>query len=154
MKEMLWEMIKTFIMDAFNNHIYPGDEYAKAAISEEVHVSYRDSDIEYLSKVEAGLTSSFRKFNPDFIIYNAGTDCMQGDPLGSLNLSPNGVIKRDEIVFNFALKDRIPILMVLSGGYQQINAPTIADSIENLINKFGLLSKNFSNKAEGNFERN
>jgi hypothetical protein len=29
--------------------------------------------------------------------------------------------------------------MVLSGGYQKISAPTIADSIENLINKFNFL---------------
>jgi len=29
--------------------------------------------------------------------------------------------------------------MVLSGGYQLINAPTIADSIENLNSKFNLL---------------
>ena len=51
------------------------------------------------------------------------------------------MIRRDEIVFNFALKAQIPILMVLSGGYQQVNAPTIASSIENLINKFNLLNK-------------
>jgi hypothetical protein len=29
--------------------------------------------------------------------------------------------------------------MVLSGGYQQTNAPTIASSIDNLISKFNLL---------------
>jgi hypothetical protein len=28
--------------------------------------------------------------------------------------------------------------MVLSGGYQKTNAPTIAESIENLVHKFGL----------------
>ena len=39
--------------------------------------------------------------------------------------------------------------MVLSGGYQEINAPTIADSIENLNAKFNLL-KNIekSNKMQ------
>lgn len=67
----------------FNNYIYPGDSYAKTAIGEEIHVKYRDSDEEYLEKVKRGIESSLSKFSPDFIIYNAGTDCMQGDPLGS-----------------------------------------------------------------------
>jgi histone deacetylase 11 len=33
------------------------------------------------------------------IIYNAGTDCMKNDPLGDLNISPQGIIKRDELMF-------------------------------------------------------
>ena len=57
----------------------------------------------------------------------------------ALNLSANGIISRDELVFEQAFKNKIPILMVLSGGYQEINAPTIADSIENLNAKFNLL---------------
>lgn len=63
---------------------------------------------------------------------------MQGDPLGNLNLSGSGIIKRDEIVFGLAIEQKIPILMVLSGGYQKSNAPVIADSIENLFHKFDL----------------
>lgn len=40
-------------------------------------------------------------------------------------------------MFEYALrKYKIPIVMVLSGGYQMENAPVIADSIENIVNKF------------------
>lgn len=64
---------------------------------------------------------------------------MINDPLGGMSISAEGIIKRDEIVFEFALeKYKIPIAMVLSGGYQLANAPVIADSIQNLMNKFGL----------------
>ena len=43
-------------------------------------------------------------------------------------------------MFDFAYsKYKVPIVMVLSGGYQMKNAPVIADSIENLVNKFDLL---------------
>ena len=66
----------------FNNNIYPGDSHAKTHIAEEVHVNFSDSDDEYLEKVEKSISEGFRKFKADFIIYNAGTDCMQGDPLG------------------------------------------------------------------------
>lgn len=34
------------------------------------------------------------------------------------------------------LRNNIPICMILSGGYQLINAKVIADSIKNLYNKF------------------
>ncbi len=72
---------------------------------------------------------------------------MQDDPLGNLNLTGEGIIRRDEIVFQLAYEKSIPILMVLSGGYQKINALVIADSIENLIKKFNLNSSfnNLSN---------
>lgn len=58
-----------------------------------------------------------------------------------LNLSKNGIIKRDELLFSIALNENIPILMLLSGGYQKENAPVIADSIENLFVKFDLTNR-------------
>jgi histone deacetylase 11 len=63
---------------------------------------------------------------------------MKGDPLGQLNISPEGVIKRDELMFKMALDRKVPIVMVLSGGYQKTNAPNIAESIDNMISKFNL----------------
>jgi hypothetical protein len=50
-----------------------------------------------------------------------------------------GIIERDEIVFRIASQDfKVPIVMLLSGGYQQTNAPCIALSILNLVRKFNL----------------
>ena len=50
-----------------------------------------------------------------------------------------GVIERDEIVFESVRKRNIPIVMVTSGGYQRSNARIIADSILNLHQK-GLIN--------------
>lgn len=61
-----------------------------------------------------------------------------GDPLGCLDVSPEGVITRDEIVFQWAKERKIPIAMVLSGGYQRSNAEVIANSLNNL-HKKGLI---------------
>lgn len=77
------------------------------------------------------------EFKPQFILYNAGTDIMEGDPLSGLNISPKGVIKRDELVINSAFDRNIPLCMVLSGGYQKSNAECIAKSITNV---FALLN--------------
>ena len=43
-----------------------------------------------------------------------------------------GIVERDQIVFENAVKRNIPIMMVTSGGYQRTTARIIADSIKNL----------------------
>ena len=71
------------------------------------------------------------------VVYNAGTDILDGDPLGACSISPEGIIRRDEKMIGMCLSRKIPVVMVLSGGYQKSNAKNIADSIENLVKKFG-----------------
>ena len=44
-------------------------------------------------------------------------------------------------MFSHALTNHIPIVMLLSGGYQKNNAKIIADSIANLNQKFNLITK-------------
>mmetsp|Transcript_47789 Transcript_47789/g.63131 ORF Transcript_47789/g.63131 Transcript_47789/m.63131 type:complete len:150 (+) Transcript_47789:370-819(+) len=118
---------KYYIIDAYNHGIYPGDDYAAQAISADLRIVHRMGDAEYLSIVEVALEKAFAEFKPDFVVYNAGTDCMVGDPLGDLNLSEQGIINRDELVFKHAYEiNKVPVLMVLSGGYQMSNAPVIA----------------------------
>ncbi len=41
-----------------------------------------------------------------------------------------------------AFENKIPIVMVLSGGYQKSNAPNIAESIDNLVTVFNLKKNN------------
>ena len=50
----------------------------------------------YLQKVQTALEES--DFAPELIIYNAGTDILSGDRLGCLSVSPDGVLRRDELV--------------------------------------------------------
>lgn len=83
------------------------------------------------------LNNDFDKFSPEFVIFNAGTDILEGDPLGGLKISAEGVISRDETVFKLCTSRHIPIVMVLSGGYQKINADIISRSINNLYSKLG-----------------
>ena len=51
-----------------------------------------------MDKISA-ISESMDEFQPDFILYNAGTDIMEGDPLGRLNITHAGVIMRDDYVF-------------------------------------------------------
>ncbi|CAG5943865.1 unnamed protein product, partial [Menidia menidia] len=123
---------RVFIMDMYNRYIYPGDGFAKRAIKRKVELDWGTEDSEYLQKVELHSEGSLNELHPDIIVYNAGTDILDGDPLGGLCISAQGIIKRDEIVFKAARRRGIPILMVTSGGYQKKTARIIADSILNL----------------------
>nr|XP_018916208.1 PREDICTED: histone deacetylase 11 [Bemisia tabaci] len=123
---------KVFIMDVFNREIYPRDSPAKEAIKCMVELESYTSDSEYLDLVERKLERSLHKFHPDILVYNAGTDILSGDPLGRLDISAEGIIRRDEIVFMKARERRVPIVMLTSGGYLKKTAEIISRSILNL----------------------
>ncbi|KAM4581805.1 histone deacetylase 11 isoform 2-T2 [Fundulus diaphanus] len=93
---------RVFIMDMYNHNIYPGDRFAKRAIKRKVELDWDTEDAEYLQKVELHSEGALNEFRPDILVYNAGTDILDGDPLGGLSISPQGIVKRDEIVFRAA----------------------------------------------------
>lgn len=132
---------KVHIVDAFNAQIYPQDNDAFSSVTTPIPLTTPDlkSDLKYLPLIQSQIFQSFYKFHPNFIIYNAGTDCLEGDPLGCMDLSSDGIIKRDEMVFRMAFDHDVPIVMVLSGGYQKKNADIISSSILNLFEKFNLI---------------
>ena len=136
-EEILGESSQVDIFDIYNGSpgFYPSDSYAAQFITYNHPVAHYTNDEEYLSILKTELPKAFEQTKPDFIIYNAGTDIYECDPLGSLSVSRVGIIERDEFVFNLAKEHNIPIIMVLSGGYTQESAGIISDSIINLANK-------------------
>ncbi|XP_031731230.1 histone deacetylase 11 isoform X2 [Anarrhichthys ocellatus] len=79
---------RVYIMDVYNRYIYPGDGYAKKAIKRKVELDWGTEDTEYLQKVELHTDGALNEVRPDIIVYNAGTDILDGDPLGGLSISP------------------------------------------------------------------
>jgi acetoin utilization deacetylase AcuC-like enzyme len=54
---------------------------------------------------------------PDLVFYLAGADPYEGDRLGRLKVSIDGLRERDRIVFS-ACRDRdLPVVVAMSGGY-------------------------------------
>ncbi|KAI1719706.1 histone deacetylase domain-containing protein [Ditylenchus destructor] len=123
---------RVYIFDMYNSDIYPHDSKAKKGIRREIKLVSGTRDSEYLDLLAEGLNAALDEFVPDILVYNAGTDSLIGDPLGLLRITPEGIIRRDEIVFTFAHQSSIPIVMVTSGGYLKKSAKVIADSILNL----------------------
>ncbi|OAY83945.1 Histone deacetylase 2 [Ananas comosus] len=123
---------RVYILDMYNAGIYPFDYEAKRYIDQKIELVSGTVTKDYLGQLDKALEVAKTKFNPELVVYNAGTDILDGDPLGRLKVSPEGVAIRDEKVFQFARERNIPLLMLTSGGYMKSSARVIADSIINL----------------------
>jgi histone deacetylase 11 len=121
------------MFDIFNGHIYPGDYKAARYVKHNHPVEMFVNDGEYLGLLERELPPAIEESSPGLVVYNAGTDVLTGDPLGGMNISAEGIIKRDGFVFRNAIDRKIPILMLLSGGYTRKSAGVIGRSIENIL---------------------
>lgn len=104
-------------------------------------------DTAYLTALQVGLEQVGKSFKPDLIIYVAGMDAHRADRLGKLDLSDEGIEQRDHLVMAWALERRLPIVMVMAGGYfpdldhlTDLQARTVA----RLASYAGLLRKNFT----------
>ena len=84
-------------------------------------------DAEYLTIIDKNLKQLFHQVKPDFVFYLAGVDVLATDKLGKLALSPLGCKQRDELVFNYCLKNNTPVQVSMGGGYS-VNIKDIVDA--------------------------
>lgn len=75
------------------------------------------SDAYYLEALDQSLDSLSSRFEPDLILYLAGADPHEGDRLGRLKLSFDGLEARDRRVMDWAWQRRIPLAFAMAGGY-------------------------------------
>jgi len=82
-------------------------------------------DHAYLIALEQCLDQLNTRFKADCVIYLAGADPHEGDRLGRLKLTKNGMRQRDEAVFQYALDRKLPLAMSMAGGYGKEIASTV-----------------------------
>ncbi len=122
-----------YIYDAYNGNIYPLERDLKPYINYDFPLKHKTGDIEYLNLLKDNLPVAIAESEPDILIYVAGTDIYEHDPLGALSITKEGIIERDAFVFEQALAAKVPIVMLLSGGYHKDSGPIIGASIEGLL---------------------
>jgi acetoin utilization deacetylase AcuC-like enzyme len=74
-------------------------------------------DIEYLDALEQALGELERRFEPGLVLYLAGADPHEGDRLGRLKLTFDGLEARDRRVMDWAWQRRLPLAIAMGGGY-------------------------------------
>jgi acetoin utilization deacetylase AcuC-like enzyme len=75
------------------------------------------TDGPYLQALEHALDELERRFEPGLVLFLAGADPFEGDRLGRLKLSYDGLEARDRRVFDWAWQRRIPLAFSMAGGY-------------------------------------
>ncbi len=89
-------------------------------------------DEAYLQALERALEELAQRFDPGFVIYLAGADPHEGDRLGRLKLTWDGLEARDRRVFDWAWQRGLPIAFAMAGGYGR----RIEDTVHAQVNTF------------------
>ena len=74
-------------------------------------------DDEYLAALARHLPRVLDVHQPDIVFYLAGADPYEGDRLGRLKLTVNGLRTRDRLVFDACRERGLPVAITMSGGY-------------------------------------
>ncbi len=88
----------------------------------------------YLDALDLALVELDSRFRPDAVFYLAGADPHEGDRLGRLKLSYDGLLARDRRVFDWAWTRRLPLTLCMGGGYGH----DIATTVQVQVNTFGV----------------
>jgi acetoin utilization deacetylase AcuC-like enzyme len=112
-----------FTISLHQENNYP---FIKPASSIDVNLPDGCGDPEYLAWLDNALSSGLRQFDPELICYVAGADPFREDQLGGLNLTIEGLKRRDELVFRAARARDIPVMVTYAGGYANRVEDTVA----------------------------
>ncbi len=91
--------------------------FRKEASDLDVELPDGCQDTAYMEALEHALDELQRRFQPGLVLFLAGADPFEGDRLGRLKLTYDGLEARDRRVFDWAWQRRIPLAFCMAGGY-------------------------------------
>ena len=92
---------------------------SKSDLDIELEDNLEDKD--YLDIIKKTLINCMKESDPEIVIFDAGVDIHKDDKLGNLNISSEGLLKRDKLILSFFKKHSIPVATVIGGGYSDDN---------------------------------
>ena len=124
-----------FILSLHGEKNYP---FRKVPSHLDVPLPEGTGDEEYIQALNKSLYQI--NFRPDIIFYQAGVDNLKEDKLGTFNLSFEGLMQRDRMVFSFAKTLNVPVAMAIGGGY----ADPISLTVQAHVNTFKVAREFYS----------
>jgi len=112
-----------FTLSIHGENNYP---FEKAVSDLDVALPDETDDDSYLEQLASALAQMFARFDPQLIIYLAGADPHEGDRLGRLKLSLEGLAARDRMVLDAAQARGLPVALAMAGGYGRSIDDTVA----------------------------
>jgi acetoin utilization deacetylase AcuC-like enzyme len=111
----------TFSIHGANN--FP---FRKEASDLDVALPDGAGDDEYLALLAQHLPVIVEAHRPDLVFYVAGADPYEGDRLGRLKLTMDGLRARDALVFDTCRAAGLPVALSMAGGYAADVEATVA----------------------------
>ncbi len=105
---------RVFTASMHEGNVFPAD---KVPSDLDLALDGGIGDDEYLDTLTEFLRTIDARTTPDILVYVAGTDPFIDDPLGTLQLSREGLLRRDEQVAQFARDIGCALVAVPAGGY-------------------------------------
>jgi len=112
----------------FSMHGERNFPFRKSAGDLDVGLADGCTDDAYLAALEPALDEVWRRLAarpPGLAFYVAGADAHEGDRLGRLKLSAQGLARRDEIVLDALHARAIPAVVLMAGGYGHVVDTTV-----------------------------
>jgi acetoin utilization deacetylase AcuC-like enzyme len=111
----------------FTCSIHQGDLYPEVKQQSDLDIGLPSGmgDEGYLEGLSRHFLPALEVFRPQLLIYVAGADPYQDDQEGQLKLTFEGLERRDEMIFQEARRKRVPVVVVLAGGYARKTADTV-----------------------------
>ena len=106
------ESVFTFSMHGGRN--YP---FHKVPGSLDVELPDGTGDEQFLTLLAEHLPAVLARSQPDLVIYLAGADPHEGDALGRLGLTFDGLARRDAFVIELCREVGLPVAITIAGGY-------------------------------------
>ncbi len=101
-----------FTFSIHGQHNYPT---RKETSDLDVGLPDATTDAAYLEELERGLQQALDRSQPQLVLFVSGADPFEGDRLGRLKLTFEGLRQRDELVFRKCRK--LPVAVSMAGGY-------------------------------------
>jgi len=105
-----------FTFSIHGDHNYP---FRKVPGTLDIALPDGTGDDDYLRALEPAVSRLLAEFRPGLVFYLAGADPHEGDRLGRLRLTHQGLRRRDELVLRACRDAAVPVAIALGGGYGQ-----------------------------------
>lgn len=126
------ETVYTFSMHGRKNfpfHKEPG--------TRDVELEDGTGDDAYLALLAEHLPEVLRAARPDLVVYLAGADPHEGDRLGRLQLTFDGLVRRDWMVLEACREVGLPVCVTIAGGYGR----DVHDTVRVHVNTVGVVAR-------------
>jgi len=110
----------------FSMHGAKNFPFHKVPGTRDVELEDGTTDDRYLGLLREHLPEVLRESRPDLVVYLSGADPHEGDKLGRLALTFEGLMARDAYVVGSCREVGIPVVATMSGGYGRNVHDTVA----------------------------